>query len=173
MDPAIVVGGYAVIGIVIGIDPVIAHLGPFALRWYSYRRIRRMKMCFNWKMLAGLGVVGAGVYLLARELALEALPLLLVLACPISMLLMMRGMQGASSGEGSHCTHEGQQTSQATGSLTREGRLAQLRAELQRVGEQQSALARQIEELQAAETPSPSRALEEAEQVARAAEGGR
>lgn len=131
-----------------------------------------MKMCFNWKVLAGLGAVGAGAYLLAPELALGALPLLLVLACPISMLLMMRGMQGTGGGEGSHCAHEGQQTPQATGSLMREGRLAQLRAELQRHGEQQAALARQIEELQGPEPlPSPSRALEEAEQVARAAEG--
>lgn len=46
-------------GIVIGIDPVIAHLGPFALRWYS--------------LFFALAIV-AGVWLGVREAARRGLP---------------------------------------------------------------------------------------------------
>lgn len=56
-----------------------------------------MKMCLNWKVLAGLGAVGVGVYLVAPGLAAAALPLLLLAACPLSMLLMMKGMQGGGA----------------------------------------------------------------------------
>ena len=52
------------------------------------------KMCLNWKVLAGLAVVGVGIFLVAPGLALAALPLLLLAACPLSMLLMMKSMGG-------------------------------------------------------------------------------
>jgi hypothetical protein len=52
-----------------------------------------LRMCLNWKVLAGLATVGIGVYVLAPELIAEALPVLLLAACPLSMLLMMWSMQ--------------------------------------------------------------------------------
>ena len=55
-------------------------------------------MCFNWKVLAGLAVVGAGILVIAPGLIIGALPLLLLAACPLSMLLMMRGMNGHTMG---------------------------------------------------------------------------
>ena len=106
-------------------------------------------MCFNWKVLAGLAAVGVGIYVVAPELTLSALPLLLLAACPLSMLFMMKGMGGMQGGQ---CSTQGQQGQQAVGQpLSREEQLAQLRAQLQSVGEQQTALARQIEQLQPAE----------------------
>jgi hypothetical protein len=51
-------------------------------------------MCFNHKVMIGLGVVALGVLALAPGAFLAALPVLLVLACPLSMVLMMRGMAG-------------------------------------------------------------------------------
>src|SRR6266700_4655779 len=51
-----------------------------------------MQMCLNWKVLAGLAVVGVGIWIVAPQFALAALPVLLVAACPLSMLFMMRGM---------------------------------------------------------------------------------
>lgn len=54
-------------------------------------------MCFDWRVLTGLGAVGLGVWLLAPQYVLSALPLLLVLACPLSMVVMavmMRGSMG-------------------------------------------------------------------------------
>lgn len=86
-----------------------------------------MKMHLNWKVLAGLGAVGVGLfYLVAPNLVVAALPILLLTLCPLSMLLMMKGMQ-YSQGEDS-----GQQAShkeEAKTSLTREEHLAQLRRE--------------------------------------------
>ena len=55
-------------------------------------------MCFNWKVLAGLAVVAAGVFVIAPNLVLGALPLLFVAICPLSMLLMMRGGHRMAAG---------------------------------------------------------------------------
>ncbi len=49
-------------------------------------------VCLNWKVVVGLGVVGLGVWLLAPRFLLSALPLLILAACPLSMLVMMVGM---------------------------------------------------------------------------------
>lgn len=60
-------------------------------------------MCMNWKVLAGLGGVAAGVVIFAPGYALAVLPLLLFAACPLSMIAMMfamRGMHGDKKDEG-------------------------------------------------------------------------
>ena len=54
-------------------------------------------MCLNWRVVAGLAVVGLIVGVVAPRLLLGAIPLLIVAACPLSMLFMMRGMQGKQS----------------------------------------------------------------------------
>ncbi len=52
-------------------------------------------MCFNKKVLAGLGAVGVGIFVLASpSAAVRALPFLLMAACPLSMLVM--GGMGAA-----------------------------------------------------------------------------
>ena len=51
-------------------------------------------MCFNWKVLAGLAAVAVGLFVLAPGLVIAALPLLFLAACPLSMMLMMRGGHG-------------------------------------------------------------------------------
>jgi hypothetical protein len=100
--------------------------------------MKMLKMCLNWKVLASLAAVGVGVYLFAPGLLAEAVPILLLAACPLSMLLMMWGMQ--------HVQGQGQQTTQEPDvSLTREERIAQLQA-------QQAALADRIGELEHEET---------------------
>jgi hypothetical protein len=177
-----------------------------------------LKMCLNWKVLAGLGVVALGIFAVAPDLVLGALPLLLLAACPLSMVVMMWGMRnmgGMPAGSGAAqgppaalpgaagaytCPMHPQVSAAGPGACpvcgmalvpttlpqpaavpgevvaapTREERLAELRAQFQSVSEQQAALARQLEQLQGAAAPSaPSKALQEAEQVARAAEGRR
>lgn len=52
-----------------------------------------IKCCLNPKVIAGLAVVGVGVLVFAPNLAGTALLLLVALVCPLSMLLMMRGMK--------------------------------------------------------------------------------
>ncbi len=88
-----------------------------------------LKMCLNWKVLAGLAAVGVGIYLVAPDLVLTALPILLLAACPLSMVLMMWSMQRSQG--------QGQQTPQEPDvELPREEQAAQLR-------KQQAALADQ------------------------------
>ena len=55
-----------------------------------------LHLCLNWKVVAGLAAVGVGIWVVAPGLMWAALPILIVLACPLSMLFMMRGM---SSGQ--------------------------------------------------------------------------
>jgi hypothetical protein len=100
--------------------------------------MKMLKMCLNPKVLAGLAVVGVGVYLFAPGLLAEAVPILLLAACPLSMLLMMWAMQRTPG--------QDQQTTQETDArLTRKEQLAQLRA-------RQAALADRIGELERDET---------------------
>ena len=84
--------------------------------------MKMLKMCLNPKVLAGLVVAGVAIYLIAPNLIAAALPILLLAACPLSMLLMMWAMQQSQG--------QGQQTPQdADAGLTREERIAQLRAQ--------------------------------------------
>ncbi|MGH2532800.1 MAG: heavy metal-binding domain-containing protein [Thermomicrobiales bacterium] len=163
-------------------------------------------MCFNKKVIGGLAIVALGVLVVAPNLFLTALPLLLVAACPLSMLLMGRAMMGggqraaqnqqlaspgvaasyscpmhpgvAAAGPG-RCPECGMSlvpAVPATSShapphadipLDEAEQVAQLRAQLQRVTEEQAALARQVEQLEAAEAKVPAgRVVEEAERVA-------
>ena len=53
-----------------------------------------LKCCLNWKVIAGLAVVGVGLWALAPGVLSAALPLLVFAICPLSMLFMMKAMQG-------------------------------------------------------------------------------
>ncbi len=96
--------------------------------------MKMLKMCLNWKVLAGLAVVGVGIYLAAPDLVLAALPILLLAACPLSMGLMMWSMH--------HSQGQGQQTPQKPDvGLPPQEQAAQLR-------KQQAALASQLRMLE-------------------------
>ena len=49
-------------------------------------------MCINWKVIGGLAAVGVGIWIMAPNLIAAAAPLLIFAICPLSMMLMMRGM---------------------------------------------------------------------------------
>jgi len=57
-------------------------------------------MCLNWKVLGGLGAVALAIFLLRPQLGPSLLPLVFVLACPLSMVLMMGGMMRGMGGMG-------------------------------------------------------------------------
>lgn len=57
---------------------------------------RLVKMCFNWKVASALVAVGVAVWLIAPGLLAPLVPVLVLAACPLSMLLMMRAMRGHS-----------------------------------------------------------------------------
>lgn len=52
------------------------------------------RACFNWKVIGGLALLGLGIWFVSPNLLAAALPVLLLAACPLSMLVMMRSMQG-------------------------------------------------------------------------------
>lgn len=87
---------------------------------------RMLGMCMNGKVLVGLGVVGLGVWAVAPNLVGAAAPLLLLAACPLSMVVMMRGMGGMGGGQSAT---QPAQTSQPTRVIgTPEEQLAELKA---------------------------------------------
>lgn len=53
---------------------------------------RMLRMCLNWKVLAGLGLIGVWVGVYRPDFLGSALPILILAACPLSMLWMMRAM---------------------------------------------------------------------------------
>jgi hypothetical protein len=65
-------------------------------------------MCINKKVIIGLAVVAGGVLLLFPQAVGTVFPVLVVLACPLSMGAMMWGMRGDSSGKS--CSAEASDT---------------------------------------------------------------
>jgi hypothetical protein len=78
--------------------------------------MKMLKMCLNWKVVAALAAVGVGIYLVAPHLVAAAIPYLILAICPLSMMLMMWGMQEHGSQ-----SHE-QETQEPAVGLTREER---------------------------------------------------
>lgn len=76
-----------------------------------------VQMCLNWRVLVGLVVVAALIGVLAPNLFAAAIPVLVVLVCPLSMGIMLLRMgkmrQGASRGAASCAVCEPAQMSQA------------------------------------------------------------
>ena len=56
--------------------------------------LKMVNMCLNWKAVAGLAVVGLMIGVVAPGLLLGAIPMLILVACPLSMLFMMGDMRG-------------------------------------------------------------------------------
>ncbi len=91
-------------------------------------------MCFNKRVLGGLAIVALGTLVVAPEFVGRVIPLLLVLACPLSMVLMMRGMSGGKhscSTDGGARTATGAQGEAASTPLDAEVR--ELREEVNRL----------------------------------------
>ena len=124
-------------------------------------------MCFNWKVIAGLAGVGLAVWVLAPNLVGVALPLLLVAACPLSMLLMGRGMAGGQCSPPTPQSAPPERASQPVDvRLTREEQLAELKAQLTILEVRQQAIAREIADLE----PAVGVVVRQAEAIARAAD---
>ena len=47
-------------------------------------------MCFDWRVLAGFGVLDLGLLAASPQLALDALPVEILLLCPITAAMMVR-----------------------------------------------------------------------------------
>jgi len=53
-----------------------------------------LRACLDWRVLTGLAALGVAVYVIAPGVIAGAVPLLLLTACPLSMLVMMKAMGG-------------------------------------------------------------------------------
>ena len=84
-----------------------------------------MKMCFNWKVAAALTAAGVAVFAFAPNLIGAALPVLILAACPLSMVVMMRAMSGAS-----RCDTASNGTDGESGTATSPSEVARLQAEI-------------------------------------------
>jgi len=102
-------------------------------------------MCLNWKVLVGLAVVGVLVLIVNPQIGLALVPLLLIAACPLSMLIMMLGMQRGkiSSTSSSSLAHHA-----STIEASREERLTALHTQLISMQAEQEVLASQITQLE-------------------------
>lgn len=64
--------------------------------------MKYLRVCLDPRVVGAVALAGLAVVLLAPGLVAAAIPLLLVAACPLSMLVMMRAMGGrAASGPAS------------------------------------------------------------------------
>jgi hypothetical protein len=102
--------------------------------------LKMLFMCLNWKVVAGLAVVGLIVWVVAPQFVWAALPVLLVAACPLSMLFMMRGMSGGANQRAAQPLETNEPPGIGLADEERQSRLLRLRAE-------QEAIASQIDEL--------------------------
>src|SRR5712691_9900756 len=88
-----------------------------------------MKCCFDKRAWIGLGVLAAGLLIVNPRAGWVALPVLAGLACPVSMLFMMRGMRpgtGSASAPASEPEADGDRAAEIA-RLRRE--IRQLRAQ--------------------------------------------
>ena len=100
---------------------------------------KRLGICLNWKIVAGLVAVGLGVLVLVPNLLGTVLPILLVAACPLSMLVMMWSMRG-----GHGAAQPAMSSPAAADEQPYQERLAVLKA-------QHEAMGREIAQLEAAQ----------------------
>lgn len=109
-------------------------------------------MCFNWKVIAGLAA-GVGIWVVAPNLALVALPLLVMAACPLSMFLMMRGMQGGQCAAQPRETSQPREAGQPVGAvLPRDEQLADLQGRLADLQRHHEVIADEIARLESADS---------------------
>lgn len=92
-----------------------------------------MKACFNWKVAAGLTTAGLAVFAFAPNLIGAALPVLIIAACPLSMVVMMRAMSG-----GSRCDTASNGTDGESNSAATPNEVARLQAEIDQLRAERS-----------------------------------
>ncbi len=132
--------------------------------------MKRGGMCLNWEALVGLVAIGLGVWAVAPNLIGAAVPLLLVAACPLSMLFMMRGMGGGQCASQPQQSGEAQRPTEVRGvalpGRIRDEDLADLKARATDLQGRHQEIVRAIARLEAEESP----VVREAAAVARAAD---
>jgi hypothetical protein len=91
------------------------------------------RACLDWRVLTALAALGVAVYLFAPGLIAAAVPLLLLAACPLSMLVMMKAM-------GDHQRESGAEPTEPIGA----DRAVALRRELADLGRRQEQVGEEL-----------------------------
>ena len=94
-------------------------------------------MCLKWQVLAGAAVVAAGLWLAAPGLFAAAAPLLFLAVCPLSMVLMMRGMSRSPR----DCSPDGQSPRDELPRGAEDARIEELEGQLRELKASQQAAA--------------------------------
>jgi hypothetical protein len=102
------------------------------------------RFCIDWKVVAGLAAVALGLFLFQPRLFTAALPVLLVAACPLSMLLMMWGMRSMAQPAPTPTAPQ----QRADQQLTPHEQIARLRSQLSDLQSAQLAITNQIRSLE-------------------------
>ena len=92
-----------------------------------------MGMCFNKRVLIGLGVVALAVLAFAPSLLGAVAPLLILAVCPLSMVFMMRAMNRGGTSCGTDQQGAGDAARTATQSVGGEVKLGELEEEVNRL----------------------------------------
>jgi hypothetical protein len=113
------------------------------------------KLCFDRRVLGGLAVVALGVGVVAPGLIMTALPVLLLAACPLSMVMMGKMMMDRDRRSGLEQRLDPPSPIEAryrtaTTVLDHAGQIALVRKQLGNLGEQQIVLAEQLARLEGA-----------------------
>jgi|SRR5713226_3665163 len=110
-----------------------------------------IECCLNWRVIAGLALIGSVLFVYEPKLAVSSLPVLVALVCPISMLFMMLSMQRMNMGGRSNAESAPEPGFR---NLSRENQLQFLEDQLERVQEQQRAISGQLPALERSQTQS-------------------
>ncbi len=94
-----------------------------------------MRMCFDKRVLIGLAVLAVALLAINPSLFGAALPILVLLACPLSMVVMMWAMSGQrrSSCGTDERAEDDVPAEQRVGASSDEGEVAELRGEVARL----------------------------------------
>ncbi len=110
------------------------------------------RFCIDWKVVAGLAAVAVGILLVQPRLFISAL-VLLVAACPLSMVLMMWGMRSMGQSAPPATTPP----LMADRQLNPHEQIARLRSQLTELQSAQAGITDQIRSLEAAlDVPGPN-----------------
>lgn len=100
-----------------------------------------IECCLNWRVIAAFAVVGAGAFVYAPKLGLAAVPVLVAMVCPVSMLVMIWSMRRMNTGRRVDIQTE---LGLAFQNLNREQQLQLLEERLEHVQAQQRVIANQV-----------------------------
>jgi len=92
-----------------------------------------MRCCFDKRVWIGLGVLAAGLLIVDPRAGWVALPMLAGLACPVSMLVMMRGMRHPAGPAGAAAPGGEQVAGTRNAACDRAAEIARLRREIQQL----------------------------------------